>query len=527
MDPARPWAEAIAVRGGRVIAVGSSAEVRAVVDASAEVVDAKGGTVLPGFQDAHCHPTTAGRERLHIDLSGIAEVADYLDRVRAYAESHREEDWLFGGGWSMASFPGGVASAAELDSIVPDRPVFIMNRDGHGAWVNTVALERAGITRDTRDPWDGRVERDASGNPVGTLHEGAAYRVRDEFLPDADVKEWERAFLESQRYLHSLGITGLQDAWVTPETLNVYRDLAERGLLTMHVATAQWWQRDEDNEQIERFLAGRRLGNLGPLSSRTVKIMIDGVAENYTAAMVRPYFDGHGHETDNTGKLFVGQDELATAVTELDRIGFQVHMHAIGDLAVRSALDAVTAARKANGASGHRHHIAHVQVIDPVDVPRFSALGVTANCQPYWACASPQVQELTVPFLGEERAAWQYPFMDLVRSGAKLAFGSDWSVSTPNPLLEMEVAVTRVHPASRGDEPFLPEQRVDLATALRAFTEGSSWVSFDDEAGVLAPGRRADLAVLDRDLFDPGSGPIGDTTVVLTVAAGRVVYERP
>jgi predicted amidohydrolase YtcJ len=213
-------------------------------------------------------------------------------------------------------------------------------------------------------------------------------------------------------------------------------------------------------------------------------------------------------------------------VTELDRLGFQVHMHAIGDRAVRNALDAVEAARTANGPSNHRHHIAHLQVVQPEDVPRFRELGVVANAQPYWAQMEPQMEELTLPFLGRDRAELQYPFGDLLRSGATIAMGSDWSVTTANPLEEIEVAVTRVDPENRANAPFLPEQALPLQVALAAFTAGSAYVNHDEDGGSLAVGKRADLAVIDRNLFARSPGPVGDARVDLTVASGRVVYER-
>lgn len=260
--------------------------------------------------------------------------------------------------------------------------------------------------------------------------------------------------------------------------------------------------------------------------------MIDGVLENYTGALLEPYCDGCGGETDNHGLSYLEPDLLAAAVTELDRLGFQVHQHAIGDRAVRNALDAVAAARAANGMNDLRHHIAHVQLIHPDDVPRFAALGVVANCQAYWAQSEPQMDELTIPFLGRDRALRQYPFADLVDAGARLAMGSDWSVTTANPLDQIEVAATRTDPRHRDQAPFLPEQRLSLTTALSAFTAGSAYVNHDPDGGRLASGYRADLAVLDADVLAPGfavdgRAPVADASVELTVASGQVVYERP
>jgi predicted amidohydrolase YtcJ len=524
-DAARSWTDAVAVRGDRIVALGS-ATVRDLVGPGTRVVEAGGGMVLPGFQDAHVHAPFAGRNRLHVFLNDLVGREAYLERIAEYAGDNPDQPWIIGGGWAMEYFPGGTPVKEDLDAIVPDRPVFLMNRDVHGAWVNSKALEIAGITRDTPDPVDGLIERDArTGEPAGTLHEGAAYSFNDQHVPLPTREEWEDAILNAQQHLHSLGITGWQDAWVTPATLAAYRSLAASGRLTARVVGALWWDRHRGLDQVPEFLAQRESAPDGRFRATTVKIMTDGVMENYTGALLEPYCDGCGGHTDNVGLTYVDRELLLAAVTELDRHGFQVHMHAIGDRAVRNALDAVEAARGANGPGDNRHHIAHLQLVQPEDVPRFRALGVTANCQAYWAQMEPQMEELTLPFLGRERADLQYPFGDLLRSGATLAMGSDWSVTTANPLEQIEVAVSRVDPENRRGAPFLPEQALPLAVALGAFTAGSAHVNHDDDAGVLAVGRRADLAVLDRNLFAPDAGPVGDATVTHTVAAGTVVHE--
>lgn len=527
VDPAQPWSDAVAVRGDQIIALGAE-HVRDVVGPGTRVVHAPDALVVPGFQDAHVHPPFAGRNRLHVWLNDLPGRHAYLEAVAAYAAAEPTQPWVLGGGWAMEHFPGGTPRKEDLDAIVPDRPVFLMNRDVHGAWVNSRALELAGITRDTPDPDDGRIERDpVTGEPTGTLHEGAAYAFTDRHVPVPTQAEWEAAILEAQRHLHSLGITGWQDAWVTPATLAAYRSLAGSGALTARVVGALWWDRHRGLDQIPDFLTQRESAAGGRFRATSVKIMTDGVMENYTGALLEPYCDGCGGHTDNSGLSYVEKDLLDAAVTELDRLDFQVHLHAIGDRAVRNSLDAVEAARAAHGARGNRHHIAHLQLVDPADVPRFAALDVVANCQAYWAQHEPQMEELTVPFLGRERADLQYPFADLVRSGARLAMGSDWSVTTANPLEEMEVAVTRIDPENRHNAPFLPEQALTLASALAGFTRGSAYVNSDDtDAGSLEVGKRADLAVLDRDIFAHDVGAISDATTVLTVAAGTVVHDR-
>jgi predicted amidohydrolase YtcJ len=525
MDAARRWASAVAIVGDRIAAVGTEAQVKERFSAAKEVLHLPGRMVLPGFQDSHVHPPFAGRYRLHVSLHDLPGVDAYRDAVATYARANPAEPWIFGGGWLMEYFPGGTPTKDLLDDIVPDRPVFLLNRDVHGAWVNSKALEMAHITRETADPWDGRIERDATtGEPTGTLHEGAAYSFADTHLPEPPRQEWERAILLAQEHLHALGITGWQDAWVTPATEEAYRSLAERGTLTARVVGALWWDRHRGPEQVEELVARRDRGSSGNFHPTTVKIMCDGVLENHTGAMLRPYCDAAGHETDERGISYLDHDQLVEAVTALDREGFQVHMHAIGDRAVRNGLDACQAARDANGTRDARHHIAHLQVIHPDDVPRFRELGVIANCQPYWAQHDPQMDELTVPYLGPERAPLQYPFASLHAAGATLAFGSDWSVSTANPLEEMEVAIRRADPSMRDADPFLPDQRLPLHLALAAFTKGSAHVNRDDDAGSIEEGNRADLVVLDRNVFGAPDAAVADAHAELTIAAGRVVH---
>jgi predicted amidohydrolase YtcJ len=358
-------------------------------------------------------------------------------------------------------------------------------------------------------------------------------------IPLPDVAGWQDAILRGQAHLHALGITGWQDAWVTPATLQAYRGLAADGRLTGRVVGALWWDRHRGLGQIPELLAQRERASGTAVEAgsgvpgfhpTTVKIMTDGVLENHTGALLEPYCDGCGGPTDNHGITFVDRDLLAAAVTELDGHGVQVHLHAIGDRAVRNALDAVAAARAAHGMNDLRHHVAHLQVVHPHDVPRFAALGVVANCQAYWAQSEPQMDELTIPFLGPERAVQQYPFAALARAGARLAMGSDWAVTTANPLEQIEVAVTRVDPEHRDNPPFLPAERLGLAQAFTAFTAGSAYVNHDDDAGLLAVGRRADLTLLSDDVFATGAAnaratPLGDVRVELTVAAGRVVHD--
>ncbi|WP_030238105.1 amidohydrolase [Streptomyces sp. NRRL S-350] len=526
-DAARTRASGLAVIGERIAAVGHD-EVRELIGPKTEVVDLTGKLLLPGFQDAHIHAVFGGAELAACDLTGTVGVADYLERIRAYAEANPRQEWITGSGWSMESFDGGLPTRGLLDAVVPDRPVYLTNRDHHGAWANTRALELAGLTRDTPDPADGRIEREPDGTPSGMLQEGATALVA-RLVPPSTAADRLDGLLRAQRLLHSLGITGWQDALLgefngQPDPSDSYLAAARSGRLTARVTGALWWQRDQGAEQIPELVRRRQELSQGRFRAGSVKIMQDGIAENFTAAMTSPYLDGCGCATANSGLSFVDPAALRGYVTELDALDFQVHFHALGDRAVREALDAVEAARAANGRRGARHHLAHLQVVHPDDLTRFARLGAVANIQPLWAAHEPQMDELTIPFLGPERAAWQYPFGDLQRAGATLAAGSDWPVSSPDPLAGLHVAVNRMEPEATDGRVFLPEQRLDLGTAIAAYTAGSAYVNGHDDAGVLEAGRLADLVVLDRDILTGPASEIAHARVLRTYVGGQLVH---
>ncbi|GGV81778.1 amidohydrolase [Streptomyces gelaticus] len=526
-DAARTRASSLAVTGERISAVGHD-EVRELIGPKTEVVDLRGKLLLPGFQDSHIHAVYGGLELAECDLSGTVGVDEYLRRLREFAQAHPDSTWITGGGWSLESFEGGLPTRQLLDSVVPDRPVYLVNRDHHGAWANTRALELAGVGRDTPDPDDGRIEREADGTPSGVLQEGATGLVA-RLVPEKTAADRLDGLLRAQRLLHSLGITGWQDALLgvfngQPDPSDAYLTAAREGTLTARVNGALWWDRARGADQIPELASRREKLAHGRFRAGSVKIMQDGIAENFTAAMTTPYLDGCGCATANSGLSFVDPVALRAYVTELDALDFQVHFHALGDRAVREALDAVEAARTANGRRATRHHLAHLQVVHPDDIPRFAALGAIANIQPLWASHEPQMDELTIPYLGAERAAWQYPFGSLLRAGATLAAGSDWSVSSPDPLAGIHVAVNRMQPGATDGRVFLPEQRLDLATAVAAYTAGSAHVNGTDDAGTLRPGHLADLVVLDRDIFTGPAEEIHTARVLQTYVGGARVY---
>ena len=525
-DPARPWADAVAVRAGRVAAAGPERDLADLRGPSTRVLRLDGGLVLPGFQDAHVHTAAGGLELAQCDLHEV-EPAAYAATVARYAADHPGDPWVLGGGWVMDAFGTGGPHRSALDAVVADRPVLLESTDGHSAWVNGLALELAGITRATPDPPRGRIERDASGEPTGALHEAAKAMVGD-LAPEPGQAEWEAAIERGQAHLHRLGITAWQDAAVEPDMLAAYRAVAERGRLTGRAVAALRWEVEAGGAQLADLVERRRTGTVGRLRASAVKIFSDGVFENRTAAMLEPYLDADGRPTGNLGIGMLAADELARVVTALDAEAFDVHVHAIGDRAVRDTLDAFQAAAAANGRRDARHQIAHLQFVHPDDRPRFRRLGVVANAQPFWSCLDGYMRELTLPFLEPERAGWQYPWASLRRAGAVLAFGSDWTVSTANPLREIEVAVRRVDPGDPDGEPFLPDERVDLPAALDAFTSGSAYaLRLEAETGSVTPGKLADLAVLDRDPFDPAAGPIAGARVLATLVEGEPVHADP
>jgi predicted amidohydrolase YtcJ len=539
--PAHPsgFVQALAARGGVIQALGTDDDIKDLAGPGTRVVDLRGRLALPAFGDAHVHPVAGGLESLRCNLLGLRTRPEYLEVIAAYCAALPHDAWVLGGGWTMAAFPGGTPVAADLDAVTAGRPAFLPNRDHHSAWVNTAALRIAGVGADTPDPQDGRIERDETGRPAGTLHDGAM-RLVAAHVPPASAAELTEGLLAAQAYLHSLGITRWQDACVgaagelgIPDAFDGYCRAAADGLLTGHAVGALWWDRSRGLDQIDDLLARRERAAAagGRFRATTVKLMVDGVCETFTAAMSAPYLDRHGHPTANRGNLFIEPEVLAQATRRLAAAGFQLHFHAIGDRAVTVALDALAALPAAQRQAA-RHHLAHLQFIAPGDLGRFKALDAVANFQPLWACADAQMTELTLPFIGAERANWQYQIASLARGGTRIAFGSDWPVSSADPLQEIHVAVNRVlsgRLGHRGDpeceDPFQPAQAVTVGTAIDAFTRGVAWVNHqEDVAGTLLPGLQADLAVLDQDLFAIPAAHIGNTSVVMTAAGGTIVF---
>lgn len=522
VDAQRSWQEAVAIRDGKIVYVGTSQGVAALTGPDTRVVNLNGRMVLPGLQDAHIHPISGGVEASSCDLNGMNTTEQYLAAIKAYAEANPDLAWITGGGWLMSAFgPGAMPRKELIDEIVPDRPVLLYSSDGHSAWANSKALELAGITRQTPDPADGRIDRHPdTGELVGSLQEGAS-SLLDHVVPETSDEQRRDGLRYAITMLNGYGITSVQDANVNDHDLQAYQALDQSGELTLRVEGSQWWNRDQGVEQLAAMVERRKKYSNGKLRANTVKIMQDGVMENYTAVMLEPYLlDG-----DVRGIPMFDPQALKDAVIAADAQGFQVHFHAIGDGAIRQSLDAIEAARKINGPNDNRHHLSHIQLIDPQDIPRFGELEVIANFQPLWAFADEYIKDLTIPFIGQERARWMYPINSVLQSGGKIAFGSDWSVSTANPFTEMEVAVTRMNPEDEQDSVFIPEERISLDEAIAAFTINAAFTNhLDEQTGSIEAGKLADLVVLDQNLFEIPPARISETRALLTLFEGNVVH---
>jgi predicted amidohydrolase YtcJ len=530
LDGGRTWAEAMAVRERRIVAIGTNADVARLAGRGTRVVDLGGRFVMPAFHDAHVHPVSAGVELGQCNLNDLATTDATLTAIRVCAESQSARAWLVGGGWALPAFPPGHPSKADLDAVTGGRPAALSSADGHSLWVNSAALAAAGITPATKDPEAGRIERDARGEPTGLLRESATALV-SRLVPPPTPEEYDAGLVRALAEMNRVGIVSFVEASARAPVVEAYRAVARQGKLTARAHLSLYLDPDDDESQIDRFIRIRQQTSEPGVTVNTVKIFVDGVIEAATASLIEPYLPlaGEPAPTYPRGLPNFAEDRLIALVTRLDRERFQVHMHAIGDRAIRQGLDAIEAAGRENGPRDRRPHIAHLQLFHPDDIPRFRELGVVANIQPLWAYADSYIRTLTEPRLGRERSQWLYPFAALQRAGAVLAGGSDWSVSSVNPLHAIQVAITRRPLEAPADAPsWLPDQRLDLSTALAAYTNGGAFVSFEDQdSGSLEVGKLADLIVLDRNPLEIPPEQIHQARVLWTLLEGREVYRAP
>jgi predicted amidohydrolase YtcJ len=524
-DAAQPSARVVGVRGGRIVYVGDEQGIQPFVGVSTRFIDLQGGMLLPGFHDSHVHIVQGGLGLVSCDLSMDATTDAVMRHVAACARENSQAAWVIGRGWQLGIFRNANPTRGQLDAVVSDRPAFFMAADGHSAWVNSRALAATGITASTPDPQGGRIERDqVTGEPTGTLRD-LAVSIMLRVIPRPSAADMEAAIIRSIALAKSFGITSVHEANAQEVMLAAYRAVdGRRGLNARVTAAAGVDLKLTDPKSVPGEIA--RLERLRTEYQGTrfrvtaAKIGADGALEAKTAALLEPYVGG-----DDRGSPLLPPEVLNSLIVGLDRAKFQVHVHAIGDRATRLSLDAFASARAGNGADGPLHQVAHLQLVDPADIPRFRALGIAANVQGLWAYRDAEIRELVEPIIGPERSSRIYPIGSLARAGVLLVGGSDWSVTSMNPIAAIQVAVTRRGPRAVAGPAWLPDEVVTLDTMLAAYTINGARVQFqEDQVGSIKVGKAADLVVLDRDLAAMPPPEFRNAQVRYTFLEGRQVY---
>ncbi len=513
-------ADALLVSDGVVHAVGD--EARDIVPPGAEKVDLGGGFLMPSFGDGHAHPLYGGLEAAGPAVRSCRTVDEILLAVKRYADEHPEQEWIVGASYDGSLAPEGLFDARWLDSVVPDRPVVLRAWDYHTVWCNTAAIECAGITPDTPDPLLGEIPHRPDGSVLGTLREWGAVDMVMNVMPARDERVRIAALDTAADYLLARGVTWVQDAWVEPGDVETY--VAAADSLRMRFNLALYADPRHFDTQVRDFAESRRRVDAAGsplLTANTVKFFADGVVENETGALLEPYCSGlHSH-----GQRNWEGDALAQAAARVDELGLQIHIHAIGDAAVRQALDAIDFVIRRNTIRDRRPVIAHAQLVDDADIGRFAELGVIPNMQPLWAQMDALMTVLTIPRLGAERADRQYRMASLLASGAKLAHGSDWPVSSGAPLEGIAVGVSRRTSEGEPEGGWTPAEILPIDRALSAYTAGVAYQAFAEKTwGSITPGASADLVWLDRDPRKTPALEIPGIGVRATYLRGRPAY---
>lgn len=520
-DPARPRAEAVAVRATRILAVGSNSEIRKRAEKLTDVVDLKGRLVVPGFDDAHLHFMSGSLSLGRVDLAGVSSLEEMKRRVAAQARDHPGLAWIRGKGWAYGDFPAGGPNKKDLDAAVLDRLVFLGDRDGHSAWVNSAALAAAGIGRGTPDPEGGVIVRDAAGQPTGVLKESAVDLVRRLIPPDGRAERYE-ALKRGLALAASYGLTSAQDAGFDLDDLPAYEQLMSEGGLKLRFMAALPMKPDPTPQDLAEYNDLRSRFHGPHFRFSAVKGYVDGVIDAKTAALLQPYTSG------DTGILNWTAEALNRSVAVYDRERFQVMLHAVGDKAIRMALDAFETAARANGTQGRRHRVEHAELPDPADLPRFKALGVVASTQALFANPDKTVLENFAVLLGPERAARADSFKLYDDAGAVQAFGSDWPVFSCDVLRAIYCAVTRTTPEGKPPGGWEPQGRIGVEAALAHFTRDAAYASFDEDAkGTLSAGKLADFAVISEDVLAGPPEVLLRAKVLLTVMGGQDTFRDP
>ena len=521
----QPWAEALAIKADKILAVGSDKDIQPYRGSSTKIVDAGGHLLLPGFEDCHIHFMDGSLGLVEVDLNGASSVAEIQRRVKAYAASHPKEPWITGMGWTYPTFgPAALPDKKILDAVVPERPVYLVAFDGHSSWANSKALAMAGIGKQTPDPANGKIMRDAKGEATGALKESAGDLVA-KVMPKRTREERLAALRKGIHEANKFGLTRVHSAGQDFEYLDLYDELRRKGELTLRFYVAYFLNppelRAEDLNKIEQ---ARRMYRDDWISGGVVKTMLDGVVEAHTAAMLTPYSD----DPSQSGKLFWEPAKYKAAVAELDRRGLQVFTHAIGECAVRTALDAYEEAARTNQTKDARPRIEHIETISAQDVPRFGKLGVIASVQPLHLYPDEDTLDIWARNVGPERAQRAWSFHSIEEHGGRLAFGSDWPVVTLNPWTGMQTGITRKTAQGKPEGGFVPGEAVSLEDAIKAYTLGAAFAGRrEKQEGSLEAGKLADLIIVNQDLFKIEPQEIGKTEVRLTMVGGKVVYESP
>ncbi len=529
----QPWAEALAVAGDKILAVGTEKDIEAYRGSSTKVVDAEQHLVLPGFTDAHVHFLDGAFSLLHVNLENAKTIPEIQKMVKEFADKHPSDGWLLGRGWSYPVFaPTGMPDKKYLDEIVPDRPVYLEGFDGHTWWANSKALQVAGITRDTPDPPNGTIVRDpVTGEATGAIKEDAADAVIRRAIPLPTRQEKLNAFLTGMREANHFGVVRIHSAGGVNigsgdlQNADLLQELRGRGQLSVRMYLAYRLDPPEVTaKQLDEIEAARRQYHDEWVSAGSVKFFMDGVIESHTAAMLQPYAD----DPKLTSSTFWSEKQYQQAVNELDKRGIQIFTHAIGDKAVRVALDSYEQAARANSTSDRRHRIEHIETIAAADIPRFGKLGVIASMQPLHAYPDDDTLKIWARNTGAERASRAWAWRSIRDGGGVLAFGSDWPIVTINPWPGVQTAVTRQTADGQPPEGFVPQQRLTIADAIKSYTLGAAVAGRREKTeGSLEPGKVADFIILKQDVFKVEPSEIGKTEVLETVVGGRTVYESP